>query len=306
MHRIDDAIGNTPLIELKYFSGKAGCRILGKFEAMNPSGSVKARLALGLIQDAESRGVLHSGTVVIEATSGNTGIGLAMICAARGYRLILTMPENMSGERRVLLAAMGAELVLTPASEGMAGAAARVRELCADLPNVWMADQFANPANAAFHECTTAVEILNDTDGQVEVFVAGIGTGGTITGVGRALKKYNPSVYVIGVEPSTSAVLSGKLPGPHAIQGIGAGFIPKVLDMSIIDEIIPVDDIQAKIITRDLAAKEGLFCGISSGAALYAALQAGRHMQNQEKKIVVMLPDGGDRYLSTNLWDVSE
>ncbi|KUK27573.1 MAG: Cysteine synthase [Acetothermia bacterium 64_32] len=275
--------------------------LLGKLESKNPLGSVKDRIAWAMIREAEERGLLEPGGVVVEPTSGNTGIGLAFVCAIRGYRLILTMPETMSAERRLILSALGAEIVLTPASEGMAGAVRAAEELAARY-GAFMPQQFENPANPRVHEETTAEEIWRDTDGRVDVLVAGIGTGGTITGVARVLKARRPEVYIVGVEPAASPVLSGGEPGPHKIQGIGAGFVPKVLERGLIDEVIPVTDGEAMEAARRLARQEGILAGISSGAALAAALKVASRLETCEKTIVVVLPDTGERYLSTGLF----
>ncbi|MEN3011069.1 MAG: cysteine synthase A [Candidatus Bipolaricaulaceae bacterium] len=296
-----ELIGNTPLVRLSRIGQGLPCEILGKLEAKNPLGSVKDRIAWAMIRDAEERGLLRPGGVVVEPTSGNTGIGLAFVCALRGYRLILTMPETMSLERRAILQALGAELVLTPAEEGMAGAVRAAQEL-ARRYHAFMPQQFENPANPGVHAATTAEEIWRDTEGRVDIFVAGVGTGGTITGVGRALKARKPTVQVIAVEPAASPVLSGGKPGRHRIQGIGAGFVPKVLDRSVIDEVIPVSDEEAAETARQLARKEGLLLGISSGAAVAAALRVAARPASAGKVLVVILPDTGERYLSTGLF----
>lgn len=296
-----DLIGNTPLVRLSRIGKGLPCEILGKLESKNPLGSVKDRIAWAMIRDAEERGLLRPGGIVVEPTSGNTGIGLAFVCAIRGYRLILTMPETMSLERRAILQALGAELVLTPAEEGMAGAVRAAHEL-AKRYGAFMPHQFENPANPKIHERTTAEEIWNDTEGRVDIFVAGVGTGGTITGVGRVLKARKPSVRVIAVEPAASPVLSGGKPGRHRIQGIGAGFVPKVLDRSVIDEVILVTDEEAVETTRRLAREEGLLVGISSGAAVAAALKVAARPDSAGKVLVVILPDTGERYLSTGLF----
>jgi cysteine synthase A len=299
-------IGNTPLIELHKYSETQNCfsTILGKAECFNPLSSVKDRLGLALIEDGERRGKITKDTTIIEPTSGNTGIALAYICAERGYRLILTMPETMSIERRQLLSVFGAELVLTPGTEGISGAIRKAGELCDSIPESFMPGQFTNPANPQVHRETTGPEILKDTDGQIDYFVAGVGTGGTITGAGEFLKAHCPGVRIIAVEPKTSPVLSGGLPGPHRIQGIGAGFIPAVLNTEIIDEVICVSDDEAIQTARILARTEGLLVGISSGAALFAATKLAMRDQCRGKRIVVILPDGGERYLSTGLCDV--
>ncbi len=295
-------IGFTPLVRInKLGSGKAA--ILAKLESFNPCGSVKDRIALSMIQAAEEEGLIKPETVIVEPTSGNTGIGLACICAARGYRLILTMPESMSIERRKLLKLFGAEIVLTPAKEGMAGAVARAEQLAASMPNVFMPQQFNNPANPQIHRETTAEEIWNDTDHKVDIFVAGVGTGGTITGCGEVLKKHNSHLKVVAVEPKESPVLSGGKAGPHKIQGIGAGFVPKVLNTKIIDEIIQVSSDDAMEIARQLGLKEGISVGISSGAAMWAAIQLSHRPENEGKTIVVVLPDTGERYISTGMFE---
>ncbi len=297
-----DTLGNTPLVTLSRL-GQGGGRILAKVEFFNPGGSVKDRVGVNMIEDAERSGKLAPGGVIIEPTSGNTGIGLAIAAAVKGYRLILTMPDTMSVERRKLAAAYGAEIVLTPGAEGMAGAIARAEKLCAEIPGAFIPQQFANPANPQAHEESTAPEIWRDTDGKVDYFVCGVGTGGTLTGVGRYLKKKNPAVKIVAVEPDTSAVLSGEAPGMHPLQGIGAGFIPEVLDTTLIDEVIRVSGENAGNTARECARKEGVFVGISSGAALYAALEISRRQEAAGKNIIVLLPDTGERYLSTWLFD---
>lgn len=297
----DQLIGHTPLLELTHIEKKEGleARILAKLEMFNPGGSVKDRVAKAMLDDAEAKGLLKPGAVIIEPTSGNTGIGLASVATSRGYRVIIVMPETMSMERRLLMKAYGAELVLTEGSKGMTGAIARANELAAEIPGSFIPGQFDNPANPAAHEASTGPEIWADTDGQVDIFVAGIGTGGTITGVGRYLKSQNPDIKVVGVEPATSAVLSGKAPGSHGLQGLGAGFVPAILDTTLYDEIIPVTDEEAYTAGRNLGREEGVLAGISSGAALWAAVQLARRPENKGKTIVTLFPDTGDRYLST-------
>jgi len=301
---LTDLIGNTPLLELSNYNrvNKTLSTIIAKLEYFNPSSSVKDRIGFSMIKDAEDKGLINKDTVIIEPTSGNTGIALAFIAAAKGYKLILTMPETMSVERRNLLAALGAEIVLTPSAKGMTGSINKAIELVESIPHSIMLQQFKNPANPEIHRKTTAEEIWRDTDGGVDIFIAGIGTGGTITGVGEVLKERNPQVRIIGVEPSDSPVISGGSPGPHKIQGIGAGFIPDVLNLSVIDEIIKVENNDAFHTSRQLARTEGLLVGISSGAAVYAALQVAKRPENKDKKIVVILPDTGERYLSTPLY----
>jgi cysteine synthase A len=301
---LTDLIGNTPLLELVNYNqaNNLEARLLAKLEYFNPAGSVKDRIGHAMIKDAEDKGLLHKNTVIIEPTSGNTGIALAFVAAARGYRLILTMPETMSMERRNLLQALGAELVLTPGSQGMTGAIAKAEELAAQMENAIMLQQFKNPANPAIHRQTTGVEIWNDTDGQVDIFVAGVGTGGTVTGVGELLKSKKAEVKVVAVEPFDSPVLSGGTPGPHKIQGIGAGFVPEVLNRAVIDEIFKVKNDAAFNTARSLSQYEGLLVGISSGAAAYAATEIAKRPENQGKTMVVLLPDTGERYLSTPLF----
>jgi cysteine synthase A len=299
-------IGNTPLLRLRRAAEGIDADVVAKLERQNPWGSVKDRIGLYMIEKAERQGLIDGDTVIIEPTSGNTGIALAGVAATRGYRLMLTMPETMSIERRKLLAALGAEIVLTPGALGMRGAIAKAEELVASLPKAFMPQQFNNLANPKAHVETTAVEIWEDTEGKVDIVVGGIGTGGTLTGVGQALKAVKPSLQVIGVEPAGSPVLSGGSPGPHKIQGIGAGFVPGVLRRELLDEVIRVTDDQAMSTARNLARSEGLLVGISSGAAAYAALEVARRAQNKGKLIVVVLPDTGERYLSTTLFDYDE
>ena len=300
----DQLIGKTPLLELTHIEEEYGleARILAKLEYFNPAGSVKDRIAKAMIDDAEARGLLHKGSVIIEPTSGNTGIGLASVAAARGYRIIIVMPETMSVERRQLMKAYGAELVLTDGAKGMKGAIAKANELAAEIPDSFVPGQFVNPANPAAHRATTGPEIFEDTDGEVDYFVAGVGTGGTISGVGEYLKSKKPSVKVVAVEPESSAVLSTGVAGPHKIQGIGAGFVPDVLNTKIYDEIIPVKNEDALATGKLIGRKEGVLVGISSGAATWAAIELARRPENKGKTIVVLLPDTGDRYLSTPLF----
>jgi len=301
----DQLIGRTPLLELTNTEKNEGLEatLLAKLEYFNPAGSVKDRVALAMINDAEERGVLKPDSVIIEPTSGNTGIGLASVAAARGYRIIIVMPETMSVERRVLMKAYGAELVLTDGAKGMKGAIAKAEELAQEIPNAFIPGQFVNPANAAAHRETTGPEIWADTDGRVDIFVAGVGTGGTITGVGEYLKAQNPNVKIVAVEPATSPVLSKGTAGPHKIQGIGAGFVPDVLNTAIYDEIIPVANEDAFAAGRALGRTEGVLVGISSGAALWAGIRLAKRPENRGKTIVVLLPDTGDRYLSTPLFE---
>jgi cysteine synthase A len=299
---ITQIIGSTPLVRLNGITKGLGATVLAKLEFKNPLGSVKDRIGLAMILAAEQKGLLKSDTVIVEPTSGNTGIALAFICAVKKYQLILTMPESMSLERRKLLKHLGADLVLTPAAEGMKGAIKRANEILADNFKAYMPNQFANPANPEIHRRTTAEEIWQATDGQVDFLVAGVGTGGTITGVAEVIKSRKPSFKAVAVEPSASPVLSGGAPGSHKIQGIGAGFIPEVLNRQIIDEIIPVSNEQAFVLARDLAKYEGILCGISSGAAVSAALQIARRPENKGKQIVAILPSTGERYLSTELF----
>ncbi len=295
------SVGGTPLVRLNRFGTGCGAEIVAKLESANPLGSVKDRVAVAMIEAAETQGLLAPETVIIEPTSGNTGIGLAFVCASRGYRLILTMPETMSMERRKLLAYLGAELVLTPGALGMKGAIARAQELLQENNKAWMPNQFENPANPAMHRRTTGPEIWRQTDGRIDFFVAGVGTGGTITGTGGFLKERNPALRVVAVEPSASPVLSGGKPGPHKIQGIGAGFVPKNLAASLLDEIVQISNDEAMAAARSLARQEGILCGISSGAAAAAALKLAARSENAGKRIVTMLPDTGERYLSTEL-----
>ena len=300
----DQLIGHTPLLELTHIEAAEGlqAKILAKLEYFNPAGSVKDRIAKAMIDDAEAKGVLKPGSVIIEPTSGNTGIGLASVAAARGYRIIIVMPETMSVERRQLMKAYGAELVLTEGAKGMKGAIAKADELAKEIPNSFVPGQFVNPANPKAHFETTGPEIWEDTDGKVDYFVAGVGTGGTITGTGKFLKSKNPAVKVVAVEPKTSAVLSTGVAGPHKIQGIGAGFVPDVLDTKVYDEIIPVDNDDAFQAGKEFGRREGVLVGISSGAAVWAAIELAKRTENAGKTIVVLLPDTGDRYLSTPLF----
>ena len=302
--KLTDLIGNTPLLELKNLNRAHNTKatIIAKLEYFNPGGSVKDRIGYAMIDDAEKKGLINQESIIIEPTSGNTGIALAFIAAAKGYRLILTMPETMSLERKNLLRALGAELVLTPGPEGMVGAIKRAEELHEEYENSFLPQQFKNAANAEIHRKTTAEEIWNDTDGNVDIFVSGVGTGGTITGVGEVLKERNPEIKIVAVEPFDSQVLAGGKPGPHKIQGIGAGFVPEILNTSIIDEIIPVKNEDALRTGRQLAKNEGLIVGISSGAAVYAAIELAQREENRGKRIVVLLPDTGERYLSTLLY----
>ena len=301
---LTELIGHTPLLALHRWAKQQQlvAEIVAKVEYFNPGGSVKDRVALSMITDAEEKGLLKPGALIIEPTSGNTGVGLAWVASVKGYRLILTMPETMSLERRNLLKALGAELVLTPGSEGMGGAIRKAQEIQAATPGSLILQQFENPANPLAHERTTAEEIWQDTDGKIDIFVASVGTGGTLTGTARGLKKKNPNIRIVAVEPAGSPVLSGGKAGPHKIQGIGAGFIPKILDTSLIDQIIPVTDEDAMRTSRELSATEGLLVGISSGAAAFAAREIAKEESNQGKRIVVLLPDTGERYLSTELF----
>jgi len=301
---IVELIGKTPLVRLNKLSKDLDAEIVAKIEYFNPGGSVKDRIGLAMIEDAEKRGLINKETVIVEPTSGNTGIALAMVCAVKGYKLILTMPETMSIERRKLLRAYGAQIVLTPGEKGMKGAIEKAFEIYNSTPNAFMPQQFENLSNPEIHRKTTALEIWNDTNGKIDIFVAGVGTGGTITGVGEVLKEKKPSVKVVAVEPYDSAVLSGEKPRPHKIQGIGAGFVPKVLNTKIYDQIVKVKAEDAYEMSRYLAREEGILVGISSGAALYGALEVAKKQENKKKMIVVLLPDTGERYLSTDLFDV--
>ena len=300
----EQLIGRTPLLEAVHIEEEEHlkARLLLKLEGFNPGGSAKDRVGLAMIEDAEKRGVLHPGSVIIEPTSGNTGIGLCVVAAARGYRAIIVMPDSMSMERRLLMKAYGAELVLTPGSEGMKGAIAKAEQLAREIPDSFIPGQFDNPANPQAHYNTTGPEIYADTDGAVDIFVAGVGTGGTITGVGRYLKERKPGVKIVAVEPASSPLLTKGVAGPHGIQGIGANFVPSVLDRSVIDEIIPVTDEDAMAAGRTLGRREGVLIGISSGACLHAALELARRAENAGKTIVALMPDAGDRYLSTRMY----
>jgi len=297
-------IGKTPLVYLNRIVEGCAARVAAKLEFFNPGGSVKDRIGLSMIEAAEREGLIKEDTIIVEPTSGNTGIALAMGCAVKGYRCVLVMPETMSVERRALLKALGAELVLTPGDEGMAGAVRKAEAMAAADKRCWIPQQFANPANPAAHESSTAREIWEDTEGRVDIFVAGVGSGGTITGVGRKLKQRKPSLQIVAVEPAASAVLSGRPPGPHRIQGIGAGFIPPVLQRKLIDEVIAVSDAAAFETARRLAREEGILAGISAGAACWAALQVARRPENKDRLIVVILPDLAERYLSTALFNI--
>lgn len=301
---VTDLVGKTPLLELTHIEAedKLEATVLAKLELFNPAGSVKDRIAKAMIEDAEKSGKLKPGSVIIEPTSGNTGVGLSAIAAAKGYRIIIAMPETMSVERRNLMKAYGAELVLTDGAKGMKGAIAKAEELAAETPNSFIPGQFVNPVNPAIHEATTGVEVWEDTDGKVDIFVAGVGTGGTVSGVGKYLKSKNPNVKVVAVEPKSSPVLSGGNPGPHKIQGIGAGFVPDTLNTGIYDEIIQVDNDDAFAAGRRIAKTEGVLVGISSGAALWAALELAKRPENKGKTIVALLPDTGERYLSTAMF----
>lgn len=302
--KLTDLIGHTPLMELAGYSAKQGLgqSLVAKLESFNPAGSVKDRVALSMIEDAEARGVLKPGATIIEPTSGNTGVGLAMVATIKGYHLILTMPETMSLERRNLLKALGAQIVLTDGQAGMSGSIAKAQELRSAIPGSVILQQFENASNAAVHERTTGEEIWEDTDGQIAAFVAGVGTGGTVCGVARALKRHNPNIHIVAVEPAASPVLAGGAAAPHRIQGIGANFIPGIYDASVVDEVIGVPDNEAIRAGRELAATEGLLVGISSGAAVYAAWQLAMRPEFEGKRIVVLLPDTGERYLSTELF----
>ena len=302
--QITDLIGSTPLVKLKNYSANRGleANVVGKVEFFNPAGSVKDRIAKAMLDDAEAKGLLNKDSVIIEPTSGNTGIGLASVAASRGYKVILTMPETMSVERRNLLKAYGAQLVLTEGAKGMKGAIAKAQELAAETPNSFIPSQFTNPANPAIHRATTGPEIWKDTDGKVDIFVAGVGTGGTVSGVGEYLKSQNPNVKVVAVEPAGSPVLSKGTPGPHKIQGIGAGFVPETLDTKIYDEIITVENDDAFATGRALAREDGMLVGISSGATVFAATQLAKRPENKGKIIVALLPDTGERYLSTPMF----
>ena len=303
---IVDLVGNTPLVRLGRTADGLPAQVVAKLESFNPLASVKDRIARAMIEAAEREGRLGPGAVVVEPTSGNTGIGLAFVCAARGYRLILAMPETMSVERRMLLQALGARIVLTPGSAGMRGAIEAAERIVRETPGAFMPQQFTNPANPDVHRRTTAEEIWHDTEGRVDIFVAGVGTGGTVTGVGSALKERKPSVRVVAVEPAASPVLSGGQPGPHGLQGIGAGFVPDVLDMDVVDEVVQVRQEDAVQTARRLAREEGIFAGVSSGAAAWAALQVAGLRDNSGKLVVVLLPDTGERYLSTGLFEAEE
>ena len=301
---VDQLIGRTPLLELTHMEEKLAlpAKVLAKLEYFNPAGSAKDRVALSMIRDAEERGILKEGSTIIEPTSGNTGIGLACVAAARGYRTIIVMPDSMSAERQMLMGAYGAELVLTPGAQGMTGAIAKAEELAKEIPGSFIPDQFGNPANSKAHYETTGPEIWTDTDGNVDIFVAGVGTGGTITGTGRYLKEKKPDVQIVAVEPYDSPLLSGGKAGPHGLQGMGANFIPTVLDTTVYDRVIPVTTAQAFEAARLMGKMEGILVGISSGAALHAALELAKKSENAGKRIVVLLPDTGDRYLSTDLF----
>ena len=304
-HSADELIGRTPLLELSHIEQehRLSARILAKLEYFNPAGSVKDRVAMAMLDDAEKKGLIDAGTVIIEPTSGTTGIGLASVAAARGYKIIIVMPETMSVERRQLMKAFGAELVLTDGAKGMNGAIEKANQLMSQFPNSFIPSQFTNPANPEIHRLTTGPEIWEDTDGKVDIFVAGVGTGGTITGVGEFLKSKNPAISIVAVEPAASAVLSGGAAGPHKIQGIGAGFVPQVLNTEIYDEIIQVENSAAFAAGKSVGRKEGILVGISSGAAVFAAVELAKRPENAGKTIVTLLPDTGDRYLSTPMFD---
>ena len=306
--QLTELVGNTPLLELRNLREKKNLQasIIAKLEYFNPAGSVKDRVALAMIEDAEAKGILQPGATIIEPTSGNTGVGLAFVSSAKGYKLILTMPDTMSIERRNLLKALGAKVVLTPGSAGMKGAIAKAEELQASTPGSWIPQQFNNPSNPAIHLKTTGEEIWRDTDGKVDIFVAGVGTGGTVSGVGQALKQHNPSVKIVAVEPASSPVLSGGQSGPHKIQGIGAGFVPDNFNASVIDEVLTIENDEAILASRQVAQSEGLLVGISSGAALAGAVRLAQRPKNKGKTIVALLPDTGERYLSTVLYAFEE
>ncbi len=300
----EELIGKTPLLRLSHIEKEYAleAKIIAKLEYFNPAGSAKDRVALSMINEAEAMGLLKKDSVIIEPTSGNTGIGLALVCASRGYRLIIVMPDTMSAERRTLMRALGAELVLTDGKKGMTGSIEKAKELAKTLPHSFIPDQFSNPANPLAHYKTTGPELFADTDGKIDIFVAGIGTGGTISGTGKYLKEQNENIQIIGVEPQNSAVLSGGKAGAHKLQGIGAGFVPDALDLTVIDEILPVSDEDAYTVARQMGKLEGILVGISSGAALFAAIEFAKRPENKGKTIVVLLPDTGDRYLSTDLF----
>ena len=306
--QLTELVGNTPLLELTKFNEKKELQatVIAKLEYFNPAGSVKDRVALAMIEDAEAKGILQPGATIIEPTSGNTGVGLAFVSSAKGYKLILTMPDTMSVERRNLLKALGAKVVLTPGAEGMKGAIAKAEELQANTPGSWIPQQFKNPANPAIHVKTTGEEIWRDTDGKVDIFVAGVGTGGTVSGVGVALKQHNPQIKVVAVEPASSPVLSGGKSGPHKIQGIGAGFVPDNFNAAVIDEVLTIENDEAILASRQVAHSEGLLVGISSGAALAGAVRLAQRPENKGKTIVALLPDTGERYLSTVLYAFEE